>query len=125
MQSLTLMTFAAFQTLKQLQFLPRPNSPPSPMLIITLIHISVNVSGMYLVGRPSDQHTAEAGSIPWCGKGFFPQSQLSVQTLLRCPNSTHVQSHTLTSMCTLRIPSVGSHTFAWTHENTAYTVRNG
>ena len=25
------------------------------------------------------------GSIPRCGKGFFSQSQLSVQTLLRCP----------------------------------------
>ena len=23
------------------------------------------------VGRASDRHAAEAGSIPWCGKGFF------------------------------------------------------
>ena len=34
--------------------------------------------------RASDRHAAGAGSIPRCGKGFFSQSQLSVQTLLRC-----------------------------------------
>ena len=33
--------------------------------------------------RASDRHAADAGSIPWCGKGFFFKSQLSVQTLLR------------------------------------------
>ena len=37
------------------------------------------------VSRASDHHAADAGSIPRCGKGFFSQSQLSVQTLLRCP----------------------------------------
>ena len=37
-----------------------------------------------LLVRASDLHTANAGSIPCCGKGFFSQSQLSVQTLLRC-----------------------------------------
>ena len=31
----------------------------------------------------SDRHAADGGSIPRCGKGFFSQSQLSVQTLLR------------------------------------------
>ena len=41
--------------------------------------------GCSSVGRASDRHAAEAGSIPQCGKGFFSQSQLSVQTLLRCP----------------------------------------
>ena len=35
--------------------------------------------------RASDRHAADSGSIPRCGKGFFSQSQLSVQTLLRCP----------------------------------------
>ena len=44
-----------------------------------------------LVGRASDLHAAEAGSIPRCDKEFFPQSQLSVQTLLRCPRSPRVQ----------------------------------
>ena len=35
-------------------------------------------------GRALDRHAADAGSIPRCGKGFFSQSQLSVQTLFRC-----------------------------------------
>ena len=35
--------------------------------------------------RASDRHAADAGSIPRCGKGSYSQSQLSVQTLLRCP----------------------------------------
>ena len=39
--------------------------------------------------RASDRHAADAGSIPRCGKGFFSQSQLSVQTLLRV--SVHPQ----------------------------------
>ena len=37
--------------------------------------------GCSLVGRASGRHAADAGSIPRCGKGFFSQSQLSVQTL--------------------------------------------
>ena len=35
--------------------------------------------------RASDRHTADAVSIPRCGKGFFSQSQLSMQTVLRRP----------------------------------------
>ena len=35
--------------------------------------------------RALDRHTADAGSIPRCGKGFFSQSQLSVHTFSRCP----------------------------------------
>ena len=35
--------------------------------------------------RASERHSANARSIPRCGEGFFSQSQLSVQTLLRCP----------------------------------------
>ena len=50
------------------------------------------------VGRASDQHAAEAGLSPWCGKGFLSQSQLSMQTLLRSPYSPRVQSHALTSV---------------------------
>ena len=43
--------------------------------------------GCSSVGRASDsdRHVADAGSIPRCDKGFSSQSQLSVQTLLRCP----------------------------------------
>ena len=36
------------------------------------------------VGGALDQHATEAGLIPWCGKGFFSQSQLWMQTLLQC-----------------------------------------
>ena len=75
--------------------------------------------------RASDWHADDAGSIPQCGKGFFSQSQLSVQTLLRCSYSPRVQSHAFPSVCTLKIPSTGNNTFVWTHENTARTVKNG
>ena len=40
------------------------------------------------VGKASDWkawHNTDAGSSPWCGKGFFSKSQLPVQTLLMCP----------------------------------------
>ena len=43
--------------------------------------------------RASDRHAADAGSIPWCGKGFFSQSQLSVQTLLHVSVHPRLQSH--------------------------------
>ena len=58
--------------------------------------------GCSSVGRLSDRHTAEVGLIHWCGKGFFFQSQLSMQTLMV---SVHprVQSHALTSGRTLMI----------------------
>ena len=39
------------------------------------------------VGRASDRHAADAGLISRCGKGFFSQSPLSMQTLFRCPYS--------------------------------------
>ena len=42
--------------------------------------------GSSSVGRASDRNATDTGSIPRCGKGFFfLRSQLSVQTLLRCP----------------------------------------
>ena len=63
------------------------------------------------VGRAWDRHAANAGSIPPCGKGFLSKSQLSVQTLLRCPYSPRVQPHALTSVWTWKIPSNGSLTF--------------
>ena len=39
--------------------------------------------GCSSVGRASDRHVANAGSIPRCSEGFFSQSQLSVHILLR------------------------------------------
>ena len=47
-------------------------------------------AGNSSVGRPSDwkaKRNTDAGSIPRYGKGFFSQSQLPVQTVLRCPYS--------------------------------------
>ena len=38
--------------------------------------------GCSSIGRASDRHVAEAGSISWCGEDFFSRTQLSVQTLL-------------------------------------------
>ena len=46
--------------------------------------IKVKGWGSSSFGRAVDRHTADAGSIPQWNKGFFPQSQLSVQTLLWC-----------------------------------------
>ena len=59
------------------------------------------------MGRASHRRArrkTDAGSSPRCGKGCFSQSQLSVQTLLRCPYSPRVQSHASTSVRTLKIP---------------------
>ena len=39
--------------------------------------------GYSSVANAIDHHSADAGLIPQCGKGFFSQSQLLVQTLLR------------------------------------------
>ena len=71
-------------------------------------------------GRASDwkaRRNTDEGSNPRCGKGFVSHSQLSVQTLLRCPYSPLVQSHTLTSVRMLKISDTGSRTIVWTHEN--------
>ena len=62
--------------------------------------------GCSSVGRASDRHAADAGSIPRCGKGFFSQSQLSVQTRsLTVSVHPRAQSHAFTSVRTLKIPS--------------------
>ena len=67
--------------------------------------VASNVSGdVAQLVRASDRHAADAGSIPRCGKGFFSQSQFSVQTLLRVSVHPRVQSHALTSVNMLKIP---------------------
>ena len=79
------------------------------------------------VGTASDRKArcnTNEGSIPWCSKGFFSQAQLSVQTLVRCPYSPHVQSHASTSVHMLKILNTGSHTTVWTYENTTHAGRN-
>ena len=52
--------------------------------------------------RALEHHAADAGSVLRCSKGFSSQSQLSVQTLFRCPYP-HVQLHALISVRTLKI----------------------
>ena len=71
--------------------------------------------------RASDRHATDAGSIPRCGKGFFSQSHLSVQTLLRVSLHPRVQSHALTYVCTLKILwSMSEFGELCKHENTQH-----
>ena len=60
---------------------------------------TIRVDDVAKLVRASDRRVADAGSIPMCGKGFFSQSQLSVQTFTV---SVHprVQSHAFTSVFT-------------------------
>ena len=60
---------------------------------------------------------------PSAAMDFSPRANL--QILLRSPSRPGVQSYALTPLFTLKTPNIGSHTFVWTHENTARTVRNG
>ena len=53
--------------------------------------------GCSSVGRASDRHTTDAGSISRCDEGFFSRSQLWVQTLLLEFVHPRVQLHALTS----------------------------
>ena len=57
------------------------------------------------VGTALDRHATDAGLSPWCGKGFFFQSPFSADCLTV---SVHpcVQSHALTSVCTLTVQSL-------------------
>ena len=52
-------------------------------------------------------------------KVFFSQSQLSVCAVLSAALAC------CTSVCTLKIPSTGSHTIVWAHKNTVHTGRDG
>ena len=52
--------------------------------------------GCSSVGRASDRHVANAGSIPRCGKGFFSQSAFSADSLTVFVHP-RVQSHAFTS----------------------------
>ena len=47
--------------------------------------VSEEVWGCSSVGRALNWLATDTGLIPRCGKGFFFQSRLSVQTLLQCP----------------------------------------
>ena len=53
--------------------------------------------------RASHHHAADTGSVLRYSKGFFSQSQFSMQTLLCVSIHPCVQLHALTSVCTLKI----------------------
>ena len=55
-----------------------------------------------MVGRALDQHAAEAGSFPWCGKELFSQSTFSADSLTVSIHP-HAQLHALASVHTLKI----------------------
>ena len=82
-----------------------------------------------LVERPAEKPGAilTLVRVPRCGKGFFSQSKLPVQTLsqVSVPYSPRVESRVSTSVRTLQILKPGSHVIVWTHESTAHTDRNG
>ena len=76
------------------------------------------------IGTALDEWAANTfGSRAWPGI-FLPESTFSADSFTVSVHP-HVQPHAVTSVCTLKIPNIGSHTFVWTHENTARTVRNG
>ena len=73
-------------------------------MVCVVLLVKNRVGDVGQLVKTSDRHAADAGSIPRCGKGFFSQRQLSVQTLLRVSVHPRVQSHALTSVRTLKIP---------------------
>ena len=77
-----------------------------------------------LVERRTDTPLRQV-RFPDAGRYFSPRVNFQRRLSTRCPYISRVQSHALTSVRTLKIPSTGSHAFAWTHENTARTVSNG
>ena len=52
--------------------------------ILSICTLCTHLWNVAQLVRAMDRHYIDAGLIPWCGKGFFSQSQLSVQTLLQC-----------------------------------------
>ena len=82
----------------------------SPVIWSMTFWPSTSGSGDSSVGRASDwksRRNTDAGSSPRCGKGFFSQCQLSVQTLLRCPYSPCVLSYASASVQTLKTANFG------------------
>ena len=75
------------------------------------------------VGRASDRHASDAGSIPRCGKGvflfFFSQSQLSVQSL-----SNGVRTTTTTTTTTPTTPPPPHHPRAVAYSNMCVHIKN-
>ena len=62
-----------------------------------------------LIMPEKSRHNTDVGLSlsPWCGNGFSPRLSLHCYSVRTAP---HVQSHTSTSVCTLKIPNTGCHT---------------
>ena len=102
--------------------------PPSPPLPLPT---GIPWAGCSSAGRESDLPLRQLG-FPSAAGDFSPKVNFPCRlsfclAYLRPPSPppTRVQSRALTSERTLKIPSIGSHIFVWTQENTARTVSNG
>ena len=93
-------------------------SPVLCQLLLILFRITVKIAQLVERSGEKPRRNTDAGSSPRCGKGCFSQSQLPVQTLLRCPCAI---------ACINICPHVNncSHTIVWTQDNTAHTDRIG
>ena len=61
----------------------KPAIAPALFFFVSFLSLFCTLGGdVAQLVRASNRHAADVGSIPRCGKGFFFQSQLSVQTLL-------------------------------------------
>ena len=63
--------------------------------------------------------------VPGAANNFFPRVNFQCKLSYGVHTAPQVQSHTSTSVRTVKIPNTGSHTIVWTRENTAHTGRNG
>ena len=63
---------------------------------------STSQRGCSSVGSALDSNTADAGSIPRCGKGFSPPESTFSADSLTVSILPRVQSHVLTSVCVLK-----------------------
>ena len=61
--------------------------------------------------------------LPGAARDFFSQSTFSADSFA-ASYSPCVQKHALTHLCTLKIPSMGSHAIPWTHKTTAHWVES-
>ena len=63
--------------------------------------------------------------LPGLARDFSPRDNFYHRLPFSVRTAPCVQLCALTPVCTLKILNNGSHSFAWTDENTTYTVRNG
>ena len=97
------------------------------VLYIVLFRTDLWAEIAQLVERPTEKPGAipTRVRIPGAARDVYSKRKLPVLTHLRCSCSPRVQSLASTSVCTVKIPSTGSHTIVWTHKNTAHIDRHG